>query len=189
MDRHKNRVAHNRINLIKERFGKLIVLDDTGRRKSRRPIYKCICDCGNYCEILGKYLLSGDTKSCGCYSIGNAHNRSCIGEITKSFWTPIVNQATRRGIPFNITREDAWGLYLSQNRRCNLTGVEIFFSSNIRDQRGKQTCSLDRIDNTKGYINGNIQWVHKHINIMKNVFNQDDFIKWCSLIHIKANKL
>lgn len=28
--------------------------------------YKCTCDCGNKCEILGKRLFSGDTSSCGC---------------------------------------------------------------------------------------------------------------------------
>lgn len=182
-NRHKNRKAHNKIDLINRRFGYLLVQEDTGRRKSRRPIYKCLCDCGNTCEILGKYLLIGDTKSCGCYSKGNAHNRDCIGEITKSFWTPIVNQANRRGIPFNITREYAWDLFINQNRKCNLTGISILFSTNIRDQRGVHTCSLDRVDNSLGYVEGNVQWVHKHINIMKNVFTQEKFIEFCSLVH------
>lgn len=181
-DRHKNRVAKNRKNLIGKKFGKLTVIEDTGKRKSRRPIYKCLCDCGNYCEILGKYLLSGDTKSCGCFNKGNAHNRDAVGEITKSFWTPILKQAVRRGIPFQITREYCWNLYLKQNRKCNLTGVSIEFSTNIRDERGKQTCSLDRIDSSKGYVEGNVQWVHKIINIMKNSLTQEDFIEWCGLV-------
>lgn len=181
-DRHRNRPAHNRIELTGKRFGKLIVLRDTGLRKSRRPIYECICDCGNITNILGKYLIIGDTKSCGCIAKAFSHNRDCVGEITLSFWTPIIKQANKRGIPFEIDRSFAWDLYCQQNRKCALTGIDISFSSNIRDQRGKQTCSLDRINNDLGYIEGNVQWVHKRINIMKNVYSQDEFIQWCGFV-------
>ena len=38
---------------------------------------------------------------------------------------------------------------------------------------------LDRIDNDKGYIIGNIQWVHKDINKMKWKFNINKFIQMC----------
>ena len=45
------------------------------------------------------------------------------------------------------------------------------------------TASLDRIDSKKGYIEGNIQWVHKDINRMKWAFNEDYFIKLCNNIY------
>jgi hypothetical protein len=181
-DRHPNRKAHNFIDLAGQRFGKLVVVEDTGRRKSRRPIWKCVCDCGNRVEALGKYLLCGDTKSCGCIAQGNAHNRDAVAEITKSFWTPIVKQAIRRGIPFEITREDAWTVYRKQNGCCALSGVPIEFSTNIRDQRGTQTASLDRVDNMRGYCIDNVQWVHKKLNIMKNVMSNAELLEWCRLI-------
>ncbi len=182
-DRHTNRKAHNKIDLTNRRFGKLLVVSDTGRRKSRRPIWKCLCDCGKSVEVLGKYLLVGDTKSCGCYRIGNAHNRDALGEITKSFWTPIVKQAERRGIPFEITREFAWQLYIDQNRKCALTGDVITFALNIRDERGSHTASLDRVDNSLGYTMGNVQWVHKKVNIMKNVMSNQELALWCEKIY------
>lgn len=181
-DRHINRIAKNRVDLIGKSFGKLKVLEDSGLRKGRRPVYRCICDCGNTTLVSGKYLLSGDTKSCGCYNKKNAHNRDAIGDITLSFWNPIIKQANKRGIPFLITREFAWELYLKQNKKCNLTGLDIIFSSNIRDERSTHTCSLDRIDSDIGYTENNIQWVHKKINIMKNSMKQDEFIKWCNLV-------
>lgn len=182
-DRHTNRGGHNRIDLVGRRFGKLTVVEDTGRRKTRRPIWLCQCDCGGTVEVLGKYLARGDTKSCGCFSIGNAHNRDSVGEITRSFWTPIVKQARRRGIPFEISREFAWNLYLRQYRRCALTGEPISFSTNIRDQRGKQTASLDRTDNALGYIETNVQWVHKRVNIMKNTMSNSELLEWCAKVH------
>ena len=60
---HKNNnMKHS---LINKKFGKLLVLEDTLKRTSqRRIIYKCKCDCGNYCEVSSGCLSSGDTISC-----------------------------------------------------------------------------------------------------------------------------
>ena len=181
-DRHKNRIAHNRIDLIGRRFGKLVVTKDSGLRKSRRPIWDCECDCGNKAKVIGKYLLCGDTKSCGCLKNTIVHNKDVVGAITKSYWTPLVKQAEVRGIPITVTREEVWELYLSQCGRCALTGLPITFASNVRDQRGKQTASLDRIHSNVGYHTGNVQWVHKRINIMKNTMSNGELLGWCRTI-------
>lgn len=42
--------------------------------------------------------------------------------------------------------------------------------------------SLDRIDSSKGYIPGNIQWVHKDVNSLKSNFDEEESIKWCTMI-------
>lgn len=31
-----------------------------------RTAWNCLCECGNLCVIKSKYLLNGDTRSCGC---------------------------------------------------------------------------------------------------------------------------
>ena len=53
------------IDLIGQRFGKLIVLEKSGT-KNGRAIWKCKCDCGNYTEIYSEALKQGHTRSCGC---------------------------------------------------------------------------------------------------------------------------
>lgn len=78
-----------------------------------------------------------------------------------------------------MTIQDAWDLFLIQNRRCALSGALLEFPANGRE---KGTASLDRIDSGKGYVPGNVQWVHKRVNIMKNVVEQEEFLKWCSRI-------
>ncbi len=77
--------------------------------------------------------------------------------------------------------EDLWKLFLQQNKKCALSGIELTFSKIRKDTTGK-TISLDRIDSSKGYVPGNVQFVHKHINIMKNKFDQDYFISLCKSI-------
>jgi hypothetical protein len=42
--------------------------------------------------------------------------------------------------------------------------------------------NIDRIDSNQGYIEGNIQWVHKDVNIMKMKMTDEKFIGWCHII-------
>jgi len=49
-----------------------------------------------------------------------------------------------------------------------LSGIDLEFSKTRKDTQNKSV-SIDRIDNKKGYIIGNVQWIHKKINIMKNI--------------------
>ena len=77
---------------------------------------------------------------------------------------------------FLITIEDAEHQLQKQNFKCALSGKELKIS---RFRQEDKTASLDRIDSNKGYIKGNIQWIHKDLNYMKNDLSQDDFIHWC----------
>lgn len=53
-------------NLIGKRFGRLLVLENTNKKKELNYVWKCLCDCGNICEIRGGCLTGGQTRSCGC---------------------------------------------------------------------------------------------------------------------------
>ena len=63
----KERAAEkNSLNLIGQRFGKLIVIEKTTKRQDAMIVWKCQCDCGNITYVPTSYLTAGDTKSCGC---------------------------------------------------------------------------------------------------------------------------
>lgn len=66
--------------LIGERFGRLIVIEENGRNKSRQKMWLCRCDCGNEKEVPTSYLTSGDTTSCGCY------RKECELKNLSKFW-------------------------------------------------------------------------------------------------------
>lgn len=76
-----------------------------------------------------------------------------------------------------------WKLFLKQNGKCALSGLGISFGGLIGEKRSSTTASLDRINSTKGYIKGNVQWVHKHINKMKWDFDQNYFLSLIEYIH------
>lgn len=54
-----------KLNLMNERFGRLIVID-YAPNKGKRSQWKCQCDCGNELNVLTDSLRSGSVKSCGC---------------------------------------------------------------------------------------------------------------------------
>ena len=53
--------------LAGQKFGRLLVLNREGVDKHRHTLWKCKCDCGNEVIVARTELVSGDTKSCGCY--------------------------------------------------------------------------------------------------------------------------
>lgn len=102
------------------------------------------------------------------------------GDIHGAFWTRIQRSAKERRRPFEITIQYAWELYEKQDRRCKLSCLPIKFPSYSQASDG--TASLDRIDSTKGYVEGNVQWVHKDINMMKQDHSDVDFIALCRAV-------
>lgn len=158
--------------------------------------FECLCDCGNKFYELPRQIINNSRKTCGkntCpYKIelnSINGNKSSIGsftgyeEIYGSYWAGIRIRAENRNIDFNITIQEAWDLYVKQDRKCALTGVDLIFGQTWKDcNKGRSTASLDRIDSNKDYTIDNIQWVHKDINIMKMDLKNEDFIEWCKKV-------
>ena len=165
-------------------FGKLKAIHPV-RRKSRVHWF-CECACGNNVIVNSFSLSSGVTKSCGCIlkKLIISKNEALFkgyGELSGAAYGVIRYNAQKRNIPFSVTVKYAWELFLQQNEKCSLSGLSLSFG-NKRDKI-EQTASLDRIDSSKGYEKGNVQWVHKIINIMKGTNSQDDFVRICKLIN------
>lgn len=164
---------------IGKKFGSLMVVSVHGRDEYSHAILNCVCDCGNKIPVLNHSLTSGNTKSCGCNSRkrGSSHpNFKGYKEIQASHWGQYTKGAEKRMLEFDITMEYAWAKYLDQDCLCAYSGQPIFFPK-TRKQKGDSTASLDRIDSSKGYVSGNVQWVHKEINRMKSNLPEGDFLK------------
>lgn len=56
-------------NLKDRRFGSLVVLEEVKERRRNKIVWRCLCDCGNYVNIVSGSLVTGLTKSCGCYKL------------------------------------------------------------------------------------------------------------------------
>lgn len=155
-------------------------------KKENKTYAKGKCICGTvYEKRVSEFKNSKICNKCkGKKQTGIKRDNCRKGykDISGTYWTALKIGAKARNHEFSITIEDAWELFLKQNKRCNLSDIPLKLGYHID---GEQTASLDRIDNNKGYIKNNIQWVHKNINKMKHAFLEDYFINLCKLVALK----
>lgn len=134
-------------------------------------------------DFLLKYKIRGKNKHLRKTKLNNKSPAwKGYKEISRTYFGSIIKSAKERNIPFEITIEYIWDLFLSQNRKCALSNVDIAFNTVGQKYKRFQTASLDRINSKMGYIKGNVQWVHKTLNHMKMALDEDEFVKWCNLV-------
>lgn len=180
----------NKFDIIDKQIGKLKVLAWARAKKTGRAtkqIYTCQCECGTVLEIERPNLINYHTISCGCYR-KNRNKQACKNtwtgyeEISGRLWGDIKKKAESRNLCFTITIEEAWNLFLQQNKKCALSGADICFSVAENRKLNDRTASLDRINSAEGYIPSNIQWVHKTLNIIKGNMENQKFIDLCCMV-------
>jgi hypothetical protein len=173
------------IDLTGKKFGKLTVKELVGTKNGVR-YWLCECECGNTKEIRRDHLTKNFIKTCGCGAHPSKSEHKSwrgFGDIPLNFYSNIKRGAESRNIKFDVSIEYLWDVYLKQGGKCALSGNLLKFGRVVKDRK-TQTVSVDRIDSNLGYIEGNVQWVDKRINIMKNKLNELDFFKICKDIVI-----
>lgn len=177
-------------NLIGQRFNKLVVLKLAGS-KSGNSQWLCQCDCGKQKIIAAGSLQQNLTKSCGCYAMTVCWKG--YEDISGNFFNRMKTAAKARKLEWKINIKYLWKLWLKQDGKCALTGDKLVLQKDYYCYRKKygyiniHTASLDRIDSSKGYIKGNLQWVHKDVNYMKLDFSEEKLLDICYKI-VKQHK-
>lgn len=171
-----------------DKLGQWTLLERTVRESPPghlKGFWLCRCSCGRECYVQAGLLRAGKTSH--CKPCTNRWVKEAAVIPTKC-WKSIQIGAAARNHEFSVTREEVEQLLLRQEHRCAITGLPIWFASNWQEHRKPDgtTASLDRIDSTRGYVTGNIQWVHKDVNKMKHAYPESRFIEICCLAADKA---
>lgn len=172
----------------------LYVLDidyeKTKKNKGKGKIFwKCQCKCGNFLTVRSDDITSGSTKRCWNCKVEKAKIKD---KFSQRIYSRIIKSATSRNIKVakNLSKKYLENLFEKQGGKCALSGIPIdFIRFENSGERRRKTASLDRINNDKGYVIGNLQWVHKDINFMKNKLSEDRFFYLCNKVveHNKKN--
>ena len=172
-----------------QRFGKLTVEKLLPDKHYKNNVWLCKCDCGASKAMDTHQLCTQGLTSCGCDYYPSGPGSPCwkgCGDIPKNFWNKLLESARRRDVEVDVSIQDVWELFLEQNGRCALSGEYLTFGVAPAYRNNKNhveaTASLDRIDSSRGYVPGNIQWVHKWINLMKLDLSDCEFIDWCKRV-------
>lgn len=177
-------------NLTGNKYGRLMVVGFSHCDTHRTSHWKCKCDCGGESIVRGNLLQQRKTQSCGCLhrEVMRGRNRAehtgwkGYGEISGKLFYTIKKGCHRKSrmLSFDVSIKYLWEVFLNQKRRCALSGIPLTFRT--RETIYDGTASLDRIDSSLGYVEGNVQWVHKDINAMKRDYTQKYFVDMCKQV-------
>lgn len=141
-------------NLIGKTFGRLRVIRRSGKNQNRRPVWRCVCECGKVAEIPADSLRKGSTKSCGCLRVETARKRKTTHGMAGSLEHLIWKQMRRRcENPKHKQYIDYGGRGITVCRRW--WKFSNFFKDMGKKPDGK---SIDRINNDGGYKKSNCKW-------------------------------
>lgn len=145
------------VELLNQRFGRLVAVASFIDNTSGRLKYNCICDCGKERVVLGYNLKSGNTSSCGCRNFENQK------EMHRTH---------------GYSRTPTYMTWENMKKRCNdkaCSGYEHYggrgikvcekwesFEHFLNDMGEKpKGLTLDRIDVNQGYSKNNCRWATK----------------------------
>ena len=181
----------NKLELTGQKFGRLTVISEAQQRKGKYPEWRCICDCGNECIVVGHCLTSGNTKSCGCLRFDNLRKKvkKHDGKGTRLYriWKNMRSRCRNKNTP---QYKDYGGRGISI---CSEWDNFLVFKSWARANGYDDSLTIDRINNDGNYCPENCRWVtHKEQNNHRRsnrIINGKTLAEWARISGINYNTL
>ena len=143
-------------NLIGYKIGKITVVEKVNNENTFYDVYDCVCECRNHLILREDEILSGEITECGdckLSKINSTHNQSDTR--LYGIW---------RGIRQRCSTDNEYSVYYKIDvcpeweNDFQAFADWAYANGYIEDINGHE-CSLDRIDNSKGYSPDNCRWV------------------------------
>lgn len=138
-----------------------------------------------------KCSLCGTLKAASAFSRANRKCNSCrnleskekANNSTEGFLAMRLSSLKQRHKNKNFSGETIdlpylLDIYAVQNGICAVTGIPM----HITTEESDLSVSPDRIDNTKGYIKGNVRLVCARANLMRSTLDDAHFHWWCRAV-------
>jgi len=152
-------------------------------------------------------MLSYCSNSCSAFVNSKKPGRKCSAEHLKlidrqdkfsrfRYAMGTVRTRARQNVRrckklYDIDLEYLKQLWEEQDGKCPLTGWDLELAPTSAGWKGDphpRRASLDRIDNSLGYMKGNVRFISIMANYCRNSFDDKDLIEFCMAVVEKSRK-
>lgn len=135
--------------------------------KYKRPSIEIACEVCGAVVVRERRMVSRAKREGRKITCSHACARPRSDKFGFYHWTT-RKRAKIKNLEFNLTTKFLEKLFQEQQCKCALTGIEMTLNSIYSKEKSLFHASLDRLDNSKGYTQDNVQFVCLGINYMRN---------------------
>lgn len=148
------------LDLIGQRFTKLLVTEFAGFDNSNQSMFKCICDCGNETIKRGANLKRQATLSCGC--LRNIASKNLGYSAKKHGLTKTSTYITWQGMKDRCTNPNSKKYKFYGGMGVKFDAKWMAFEGFLEDMGIRpENTTLDRINPFGDYTKENCRWADK----------------------------
>lgn len=174
-----------------QRFSRLVVIE-RAKSVASGTAWKCRCDCGNIVCVSASNLRH-TTHSCGCLrnELTRAKFRKEAGRSGQTYlYGAYRGSAKKRKIRFDLTKEEFLEITKLDCQYCGRPPSSVTYN-HLGTEKNLETIAhssyvyngVDRVDNTKGYEQGNVVPCCTVCNRAKSTMTVTEFLDWIKRVY------